>query len=918
MKRLFFTLLFLLAVLASALRADGIEKKTSLWKRVSDTLYPQSSTWSIDAYKYYMQGVELGSQDKIIWVDANSTVDETGSFNAPYTTITSAIATATSGDVVVVMPGSYSEHVTFPDDSISLVSLGGKEVTYLETVMTLNAGIDVADYSKIQGFTITGDAAGALIELAAAETNVTIIDNIINTTGSPTFGISGGAAGSDQLFVQKNIFRNDSGDGCIWLQKTNTNTIIDENFFYGADSTSGYAIQTAGINIAQFSNNYIEGFASGIFPHTVTSGTAGTYNVIIDGNVIKNCSKGIRLGHSSQTVNMDSIKVTNNTLYWNGIGLYIANAATNLVNTFDIIDNRFVGNTTNYANDHSSLVPLSLINFFDSEFRIGYGADQGAYALQVNGNGYFNGALTFSGATVAGNILPAVTNTYNLGSSSYIWNLIYGDSIYSSALADGIVPYSTNGWLTESPIYTNGTYTSFNTTTLDANLHVTSPANDVISIFERTNDDDATVKWSTPSKSWGWGIQDNSYFGVYNFDGTPGYKFIIAASTNYIGNLISPLANLHINGTSFFGTGSGAGLSGLTGDSAIAILSSSGVPRLYFFGPDSDDWYFSLNTSDQALAIGASGGYVFDNVILPSVTNASNLGSASYIWNLIYGDTVIANHFSGGTMSFTGASVSGNILPSVTNTYNLGSSSYIWNLIYGDTLIVNTFTDGTLYLTGGAITGLVSATDGTASWSSSSLSGFTSISGATLTDGTLSMNGGAITSLTSISDGTANWITNRLFGFTSVSADTITDGTLKSISGNVTGLVSATDGTASWSGSDLSGFLAIETDTLTVSDHLLRSVTAGITASTTQSQGQQPLTKDINEISTVGNANDVVTLPSAIAGMEIFIINNGANTLQIFPASSDNLGAGVDASTTLIAGATITFVSYDNTNWRVK
>ena len=108
------------------------------------------------------------------------------------------------------------------------------------------------------------------------------------------------------------------------------------------------------------------------------------------------------------------------------------------------------------------------------------------------------------------------------------------------------------------------------------------------------------------------------------------------------------------------------------------------------------------------------------------------------------------------------------------------------------------------------------------------------------------------------------------------------------------------------------------TGNLTISGLTKRSVIAGITASTTQSQGQGALTKDINEISTVGTANDVVTLPAAEAGLEIFIINNGANLLQIFPASGDDLGAGVNASTTLAPGSNATFVSYDATNWEVK
>ncbi len=106
--------------------------------------------------------------------------------------------------------------------------------------------------------------------------------------------------------------------------------------------------------------------------------------------------------------------------------------------------------------------------------------------------------------------------------------------------------------------------------------------------------------------------------------------------------------------------------------------------------------------------------------------------------------------------------------------------------------------------------------------------------------------------------------------------------------------------------------------TLTRIDRLgqhLESTQAGITASTTQSQGQQPLTKDLNEISTVANANDVVTIPIAEAGKQCRVINSGANTLQIFPASGDDLGAGVNTSTTLAAGGVIKFVAYDGTNW---
>ena len=102
-----------------------------------------------------------------------------------------------------------------------------------------------------------------------------------------------------------------------------------------------------------------------------------------------------------------------------------------------------------------------------------------------------------------------------------------------------------------------------------------------------------------------------------------------------------------------------------------------------------------------------------------------------------------------------------------------------------------------------------------------------------------------------------------------------------------------------------------------VDTFIRHDVNATLTASTTQNQGEGPLTAEVNEVSTVAFADDTVTLPTAIAGLKIVIINNGANQLRIFPASSDNLGQGVDTHTTLAAGSNIVFVAYDDTNWEI-
>ena len=101
----------------------------------------------------------------------------------------------------------------------------------------------------------------------------------------------------------------------------------------------------------------------------------------------------------------------------------------------------------------------------------------------------------------------------------------------------------------------------------------------------------------------------------------------------------------------------------------------------------------------------------------------------------------------------------------------------------------------------------------------------------------------------------------------------------------------------------------------TMTQEWYETVTAGITATNPGGQGDSALVSSINEISTVGTTNDAVTLPSAVAGLNVKVINNGANTLEIWPASGDNLGAGVDTATTLASGSNLYLVAYNLISW---
>ncbi|MCK5611365.1 hypothetical protein KAR91_56365 [Candidatus Pacearchaeota archaeon] len=100
---------------------------------------------------------------------------------------------------------------------------------------------------------------------------------------------------------------------------------------------------------------------------------------------------------------------------------------------------------------------------------------------------------------------------------------------------------------------------------------------------------------------------------------------------------------------------------------------------------------------------------------------------------------------------------------------------------------------------------------------------------------------------------------------------------------------------------------------------LVRASNSEITADVGSIQGGSPLIVSVNEISVCANAGDAVTLPLAIAGFsyDVTIINNGANASDVFPALGDDLGAGVNTAASLAAGASITYRSYDDTNWIV-
>lgn len=111
---------------------------------------------------------------------------------------------------------------------------------------------------------------------------------------------------------------------------------------------------------------------------------------------------------------------------------------------------------------------------------------------------------------------------------------------------------------------------------------------------------------------------------------------------------------------------------------------------------------------------------------------------------------------------------------------------------------------------------------------------------------------------------------------------------------------------------------AITATTLTHTGFLLRSMTTGLTASTTNTQaGALALTASVNNITTAA-ANTAVRLPNAApatgTAAEIIVRNGGANAVNVFPATSSSINAlAANAAFSLAAGASARFLQLSAT-----
>jgi hypothetical protein len=92
---------------------------------------------------------------------------------------------------------------------------------------------------------------------------------------------------------------------------------------------------------------------------------------------------------------------------------------------------------------------------------------------------------------------------------------------------------------------------------------------------------------------------------------------------------------------------------------------------------------------------------------------------------------------------------------------------------------------------------------------------------------------------------------------------------------------------------------------------------AGITANAGGGRANAVvITGRIAEVATVASGNDSVVLPAAVASDTRFVINDGANALQVFANGTDTIdGTAGSTGVSLASGAKTQFVCYANGKW---
>ncbi len=245
--------------------------------------------------------------------------------------IQQAINLAGDGDMIMVLSGTYSEHLVI-NKSVSIIG-EGQAVTIIDGGDSWTAITVAASNVTVGGFTLRRAAVGIRLEEKKDWTNIT--ENRISVTS--VHAIYGDRCG--RSIIRSNNISSNSGDG-IFLYASGPSS-IDNN---SISSNGRHAIFIRYSSNNTITRNIIQSNVNGIFIHSdedpLRPGVAAKDNEIAN-NDIRNNLCGVKIEHSGVEALSAHNRVCDNLFSDNALGLNISGSNTNIV-----FHNNFANNTS--------------------------------------------------------------------------------------------------------------------------------------------------------------------------------------------------------------------------------------------------------------------------------------------------------------------------------------------------------------------------------------------------------------------------------------------------------------------------------------------------------------------------------------------------------------------------------------------
>jgi len=208
-------------------------------------------------------GIEISSQKLL-----PSTLYVGGLGEGNYSSIMDAINAAFDGDYILVYPSIYYENLIL-DVSITLISIGGMNVTIIDANMSSLPVQVFADSCVIEGFTFQN--GGDLGYNYTASVSIRC-DNCIFSNNTVSM------RDVDQIHADSaiEILGNNTEISYCFLLENDENPLIQRGIYIDQHSSK-----------CHIHDNYIEGFAIGIYNYYFTN------DIVIENNSIESCNIGV-------------------------------------------------------------------------------------------------------------------------------------------------------------------------------------------------------------------------------------------------------------------------------------------------------------------------------------------------------------------------------------------------------------------------------------------------------------------------------------------------------------------------------------------------------------------------------------------------------------------------------------------------